>query len=174
MRKPATSPSIPGLGEGQRGEAGHLGYLLRQASLAWRARMEHALAEFAVTPPQFAAAMRERQHMMADVFAGHAGRIGGAECRGLADFRPQARLSLLTPATVAGIVANLKRAGALTARRHPVHGRILQLALTAKGNAQLARCKRRVYSLEARLAEDLSPAEEKAVRRWLALAARAG
>jgi DNA-binding MarR family transcriptional regulator len=155
MRKPATSPSIPGLGEGQRGEAGHLGYLLRQASLAWRARMEHALAEFAVTPPQFAALTM----------------IGAYPGLSSADL---ARLSLLTPATVAGIVANLKRAGALTARRHPVHGRILQLALTAKGNAQLARCKRRVYSLEARLAEDLSPAEEKAVRRWLALAARAG
>ena len=155
MRKPATSPSIPGLGEGQRGEAGHLGYLLRQASLAWRARMEHALAEFAVTPPQFAALTM----------------IGAYPGLSSADL---ARLSLLTPATVAGIVANLKRAGALTARRHPVHGRILQLALTAKGNAQLARCKRRGYSLEARLAEDLSPAEEKAVRRWLALAARAG
>jgi DNA-binding MarR family transcriptional regulator len=155
MRKPATSPSIPGLGEGQRGEAGHLGYLLRQASLAWRARMEHALAEFAVTPPQFAALTM----------------IGAYPGLSSADL---ARLSLLTQATVAGIVANLKRAGALTARRHPVHGRILQLALTAKGNAQLARCKRRVYSLEARLAEDLSPAEEKAVRRWLALAARAG
>ena len=155
MRKPATSPSIPGLGEGQRGEAGHLGYLLRQASLAWRAWMEHALAEFAVTPPQFAALTM----------------IGAYPGLSSADL---ARLSLLTPATVAGIVANLKRAGALTARRHPVHGRILQLALTAKGKAQLARCKRRVYSLEARLAEDLSPAEEKAVRRWLALAARAG
>ena len=155
MRKPATSPSIPGLGEGQRGEAGHLGYLLRQASLAWRARMEHALAEFAVTPPQFAALTM----------------IGAYPGLSSADL---ARLSLLTPATVAGIVANLKRAGALTARRHPVHGRILQLALTAKGKAQLSRCKRRVYSLEARLAEDLSPAEEKAVRRWLALAARAG
>ena len=155
MRKPLPDPQIPAPGAGKRGEAGHLGYLLRQASLAWRARMEHALAEFAVTPPQFAALTM----------------IGAYPGLSSADL---ARLSLLTPATVAGIVANLKRAGALTARRHPVHGRILQLALTAKGNAQLARCKRRVYSLEARLAEDLSPAEEKAVRRWLALAARAG
>jgi DNA-binding MarR family transcriptional regulator len=148
MRKPLPASRIPDVGEGKRGEAGHLGYLLRQASLAWRARMEHALTEFAVTPPQFAALT------MIDAYPG----LSSADL---------ARLSLLTPATVAGIVANLKRAGAATARPHPVHGRILQLELTAKGKAQLAHCKRRVAALEARLAEDLSPAEDKAVRRWL-------
>jgi DNA-binding MarR family transcriptional regulator len=78
-----------------------------------------------------------------------------------------ARLSLLTPATIATIVANLKRAGATTARPHPVHGRILQLELTDKGKAQLARCKRRVTALEAELASGLSAEEERAVRRWL-------
>ncbi len=149
MRKPLPAPRIPDVVEGKRGEAGHLGYLLRQASLAWRARMEHALVEFAVTPPQFAALTM----------------IGAYPGLSSADL---ARLSMLTPATVEGIVANLKRAGAATARPQPVHGRILQLALTAKGKALLARCKRRVAALEARLAEDLSPAEDNAVRQWLA------
>ena len=149
MRKPLSTPQIPNVGEGKRGEAGHLGYLLRQASLAWRARMEHALVEFAVTPPQFAALTM----------------IGAYPGLSSADL---ARLSLLTPATIAGIVANLKRAGAIVARPHPVHGRILQLALTAKGKALLARCKRRVYALEAELAADMSEADERAVRRWLA------
>ena len=117
--------------------------------------MEHALAEFAVTPPQFAALTM----------------IGAYPGLSSADL---ARLSLLTPATVAGIVANLKRDGAMTARPHPVHGRILQLALTAKGKAQLARCKRRVYALEADLTAGMSEAEERAVRRWLARVATAG
>lgn len=155
MRKPPPLSQTPDLGEGQRGEAGHIGYLLRQASLAWRARMEHALAEFAVTPPQFAAMTM----------------IGAYPGLSSADL---ARVSLLTPATVAGIVANLKRAGAIVARPHPVHGRILQLALTASGKTLLARCKRRVYALEAGLTEGFTAAEEKAVRAWLVRVATRG
>ena len=103
MRKPPPAPHIPDVGQGKRGEAGHLGYLLRQASLAWRARMEHALAEFAVTPPQFAALTM----------------IGAYPGLSSADL---ARASLLTPATIAGIVANLKRAGAGIHHRVVVHG----------------------------------------------------
>ena len=155
MRKPLPAPRIPDVGQGKRGEAGHLGYLLRQASLAWRARMERALAEFAVTPPQFAAMTM----------------IGA--CPGLSS-ADLARASLLRPATIAGIVANLKRAGGITARPHPAHGRILKLELTAKGKAQLARCKRHVYALEADLTVGVSETEEIAVRRWLARVASAG
>ena len=155
MRKSLSDPQIPDPGEGKRGERGHFGYLLRQASLAWRARMEHGLAEFAVTPPQFAALTI----------------IGAYPGLSSADL---ARTALLTPPTVAGIVANLKRADAITARPHPVHGRILRLALTAKGKTLLARCKRRVYALEADLAVGMSDAEAIAVRRWLAQVAKAG
>ena len=155
MRKPLPAPHIPDVGEGQRGEAGHLGYLLRQASLAWRARMERALAELAVTPPQFATLT------MIDAYPG----LSSADL---------ARASLLTPATIAGIVANLKRAGGITARPHPVHGRILKLELTAKGKALLLRCKRRVDALEAGLVEGATRAEEQAVRSWLTRVATAG
>ena len=155
MRKPIPDPQIPDPGVGKRSDAGHLGYLLRQASLAWRARMEHALAEFAVTPPQFAALTM----------------IGAYPGLSSADL---ARLSILTPATIAGIVANLKRDGVATARPHPVHGRILQLELTAKGKALLARCKRHVYALEADLTVDMSEADENAVRRWLVRVASTG
>jgi len=149
MRKPLPTPTVPAPGQGKRGESGHLAYLLRQASLAWRARMDEALAEFAVTPPQFAAMT------MIDAYPG----LSSADL---------ARLSLLTPATIAAIVANLKRAGLATARPHPVHGRILQLAPTAKGKALLTRCKLRVYALEAELTRELSKDEEQTVRRWLA------
>lgn len=155
VRKPLPDPQIPDTGVGKRGEAGHLGYLLRQASLAWRGRMEHALAEFAVTPPQFAAMTM----------------IGAYPGLSSADL---ARLSVLTPATIAGIVANLRRDGMISAQPHPVHGRILQLALTAKGKALLERCKRRVYALEADLTVDLSELDENVVRRWLTGVARTG
>jgi len=155
MRKPLLDPQIPDLSAGKRGEAGYLGYLLRQASLAWRARMEHALAEFAVTPPQFAAMTM----------------IGAYPGLSSADL---ARLSILTPATIAGIVANLRRDGVATARPHPVHGRIQQLELTDSGRSLLARCKRRVYALESELTAGLSVEDEQAVRRWLARVAAKG
>jgi DNA-binding MarR family transcriptional regulator len=155
MRKPPLDPQIPDPGAGKRGEAGHLGYLLRHASLAWRGRMEHALAEFAVTPPQFAAMTM----------------IGAYPGLSSADL---ARLSILTPATIAGIVGNLRRNGVAKARPHPVHGRILQLELTDSGRSLLARCKRRVYALEGELTAGLSAEDEQAVRRWLAGVAAKG
>ena len=50
MRKPGT---VPRPGEGKRGPQGHLGYLVRQASVAVRAAMEKVLADIDITPPQF-------------------------------------------------------------------------------------------------------------------------
>ncbi len=148
MRKPRPSSVLPEPGEGKRGEEGHLGYLLRQAGAAFRARMERALSNLGVTPPQFAALT------MAAAYPG----LSSADL---------ARLSLLTPPTVSVIVGNLKRSGALVSRPHAVHGRIQQLEVTAAGKKLLARCKRRVEGVEAQIAAGLTPAEERAIRRWL-------
>ena len=49
MRKPPPSAAVPMPGEGKRGAHGHLGYLLRQASVALRTRMERELADLGVT-----------------------------------------------------------------------------------------------------------------------------
>lgn len=144
--------SVPVAGEGKRGEQGHLGYLLRQASGAFRARVDRALADLEVTAPQFAVL----------TMVGAYPALSGADL---------ARLTLLTPQTVNVIVANLKRSGALASTPHPIHGRILQLSLTAEGKSLLARCKTRVDRLEARLAEGLSARDEQIVRRWLVRAA---
>jgi hypothetical protein len=46
-------PAIPRPGEAKRGPEGHVGYLLRQASVALRGAMDRALAELGVTTPQF-------------------------------------------------------------------------------------------------------------------------
>ena len=51
MRKAPSVPPVPQPGEGKRGEQGYLGYLLRQASVALRSRMERDLSEEDVTPP---------------------------------------------------------------------------------------------------------------------------
>lgn len=140
---------VPRAGEGKRGEAGHLGYLLRQASAGNRLRMERALSDLGVTSPQFVVLT------MAGAYPG----LSGADV---------ARLALLTPQTVSVIVANLEKAGAIARRPHPVHGRIQAIALTAAGEALLARCRERVMVNEARLRATLSPEEEAVVRRWLA------
>lgn len=140
--------ALPGPGEGKRGEAGHLGYLLRQAGAAHRLRLDHALADLDVTPPQFA---------VLTMIAAYPG-LSNADI---------ARLSLLTPQTASVIVANLLRAGHVARRPHPVHGRIRQIETTAKGAALLRRCRERVMAAERRLAAGLSRAEERTIRRWL-------
>jgi DNA-binding MarR family transcriptional regulator len=153
MRKPLPSPGLPEPGEGKRGEEGHLAYLLRQAGAAVRIRMERALSDLAVTPPQFVALT------MVAAYPG----LSSADL---------ARLALLTAPTVTVIVGNLKRSGALTSQPHPVHGRIQQLTVTPVGEALLARCKSRVDALEAQLADGLATSEERAIRRWLSRLAR--
>jgi DNA-binding MarR family transcriptional regulator len=147
-KPPAVTPAVPRPGEGKRGEAGHLGYLLRQAATAHRVRMERALADLGVTPPQFA---------VMTMLAAYPGASN-------ADL---ARTSLLTPQTVSVIVANLEKAGTLAREAHAVHGRIQTLALTTAGARLLARCRARVQTVEAHLADGLGEAEEAAVRRWL-------
>jgi DNA-binding MarR family transcriptional regulator len=154
MRKTVqTDSNIPKVGEGKRGVDGHLGYLLRQAHNAHRARMEHALADDGVTVPQFSVLV---------MLAAYPG-ASGAEL---------ARLSLLTPQTMNVILANLERDGAIVRRPHGEHGRIQLNELTATGKALLARCKRAVKPAEAALVQGLAPDEEQVVRRWLVQAAQ--
>lgn len=157
MRKAGTPPiSVPRPGEGKRGEAGYLGYLLRQAGAAYRLRVERALSDLGVTPPQFA---------VLTMLAAYPG-VSNADL---------ARLCLLTPQTVSLIVGNLERMGVLTRRPHAVHGRIRHLDVTAAGRRLLTRCRARVQVLERELARGLSPAAERTIRRWLvALAVESG
>ena len=70
----------PGI-EGKRGETGYLGYLLRQAAGAYRLKMERALADLDVTPPQCAVLT------MLAAYPGHSN----------ADL---ARVAVLTPQTI--------------------------------------------------------------------------
>ena len=140
---------MPAPGEGKRGEAGYLGYLLRQAAHANRLKMEAILADLAVTPPQFA---------VLTMIAAYPG------CSN-ADI---ARLSLMTPQTASFIVANLLKAGHLARKPHATHGRIHMLSLTDMGAALLGAARERVRSHEAALSAGLDAGEEAIVRRWLA------
>jgi DNA-binding MarR family transcriptional regulator len=141
-------PAVPRPGEGKRGPEGHLGYLVRQASVAVRAAMEKALADIEVTPPQFS---------VLTMIVSYPG-LSGAEL---------ARLTFLTPQTINVIVRNLERMGAIAKSADAGHGRILRLTATPKGKALQKRCRARVMEVEDRLAGLVSREEERVVRRWL-------
>ncbi len=141
-------PIVPKPGEGKRGAEGHLGYLVRQASVAVRTAMEKALADVEVTPPQFS---------VLTMIVAYPGASG-------ADL---ARLTFLTPQTINVIVRNLERMGAIAKSADAEHGRILRLTATAKGQALLKRCRSRVMEVEDRLGGLLGRDEERVVRRWL-------
>jgi DNA-binding MarR family transcriptional regulator len=155
-RRKNTSAEIPALhsvrlpppGSGKRGEDGHIAYLLRQAQAATRLTLERALADLGVTQPQFAVLT------MLNAYPG----LSGADV---------ARVALLTPQTVGVIIGNLERDGAIQKTPHPVHGRVLQWALTRRGVSLLDQCRRRVTAVERRLVAGLSAKAEVTIRRWL-------
>lgn len=141
--------AVPAAGEGKRGPEGHLGYLVRQAYAAVRGAMDEALADLEVTPPQFA---------VLTMVVNYPG-VSGAEL---------ARLTFLTPQTINVIVRNLVRAELVEKSADAVHGRILRLHATGRGEALLKRCRARVMEVEERLSVLLGRDEERVVRRWLA------
>jgi DNA-binding MarR family transcriptional regulator len=152
-KKSAPNPALaevrpPPAGRGRRGEKDYLGYLLRQAQAAARLRLERALADLSVTPPQFAVLT------MLKAYPG----LSGADL---------ARLALLTPQTVGVIIRNLQRSRAIRKTPHPVHGRVLQWTLTRRGGNLLDKCRRRAKTLERRLTAGLGAKGQATVRRWL-------
>jgi DNA-binding MarR family transcriptional regulator len=144
---------IPSAGEGKRGESGYIGYLLRQAGAAQRLRMERALDDLGITPPQF---------VVLTMLVAYPG-VSGADL---------ARLAALTPQTVSVIVANLTRNALIERRPHPVHGRIQQIEVTPAGQSLLKQCRARVRKLEAQMLEGFDADEEQVIRRWLVALAR--
>ncbi len=147
-RRSVMQPAIPRPGEGKRGPEGHLGYLVRQASVALRGAMDRTLADLGLTTPQFA---------VLTMIASYPG-ISGADL---------ARLTFLTPQTINVIVRNLERNGAIAKTAHAGHGRILQLKPTLRGRALLRRSRARVGAIESAMGALLRRREERVVRRWL-------
>lgn len=145
--------TVPAIGEGKRGEQGHIGYLLGQAYAAHRIRMEKVLAGLGLTLPQFS---------VLTMLAAYPGASG-------ADL---ARLALLTPQTMSVIVNNLERDGMVRRKPHPVHGRIQVIEITPEGKELLARCKKAAHPVEQSLLNGLDAEEEKVIRRWLVDVAR--
>lgn len=139
---------VPLPGRGKRGEAGYIGYLLRQAANAYETHLAQTLGDLGITPPQFS---------VMTMIAAYPG-LSNADI---------ARLSFLTPQTVGVIVKNLVKGNIATKHAHAVHGRIQQLQLTDLGRSLLVRAKGRVGTVETELLQELRAEDEQMVRKWL-------
>jgi DNA-binding MarR family transcriptional regulator len=146
--KTANRPSIPKLGEEQRGPSGHIAYLLRQAQAAVRLGLDQALAQTGLTGPQFLVLNLLNAYPEAT----------GAEL---------ARLAHLTPQTMNLIIRKLELEQCLTRSESEVHGRKLNLLMTREGKTRLKQCKQLADEVEARILGHLRPKSEQIAREWL-------
>lgn len=109
-----------------------VGYELKRAQQALRARMDEALRGRGMTTPQYAAlSALERED-----------GLSNAEL---------ARRSFVTPQTMNGIVANLEAARLVQRRPHLEHGRIRQIFLTDPGRSVVRSAHPVVTEIERRM-----------------------
>lgn len=141
-------PRLPLVGEAKRGPEGYLTYLLRQASASVRLALDRALAKEGMTYPQQSALTLIRAY----------------EAISAADL---ARLAMLTPQTVNGIVRALEMRGAIRKEPDRVNGRILRLIITEEGRALNKRCRALAAPVEAALKAKMNAGAENAIRQWL-------
>lgn len=149
VKDPRTGlPRLPPVGEARRGPEGYLTYLLRQASAAVRLALDRALAKEDMTYPQQSALTMIRAY----------------EAISAADL---ARLTMLTPQTINGIVRGLELRGAVRKEPDPVNGRILRLIITEEGRALNKRCRALAAPIQATLKAKMNADTEAAIRQWL-------
>ena len=147
-------PRLPVVGEAKRGPEGYLTYLLRQANASVRLALDRALARENMTYPQQSALTMIRAY----------------EAISAADL---ARLTMLTPQTVNGIVRALEMRGAIRKEPDPVNGRILRLLITGDGRELNRRCRALTAPVEAALKARMDASAEGAIRQWLVEVAKA-
>ena len=109
--------------------AKRLGYALKRAQHVLRIRMDEALRSLNVSTPQYA---------VLSLIEGEAG-ISSAKI---------ARAGFVTPQTMHGILANLRRDGLVLREADPEHGRIQRSLLTPQGRKVLKQAHRAVREVE--------------------------
>lgn len=147
-------PRLPLVGEARRGPEGYLTYLLRQANASVRLALDRVLEKEDMTFPLQSALTMIRAY----------------EAISAADL---ARLTMLTPQTINGIVRTLEKRGAIRKEPDRVNGRILRLIITEEGVALNKRCRALTAPIQAVLKSRMSPHAEDAIRQWLVDIARA-
>lgn len=144
--------SAPRIGEHYRGSEGRTGYLLRQASFAFRRAMDNELRPHGLTGAQYSAL---------SVLARDPGMSGAA----------LARACNTTPQAMNGVLGTLERDGLVKRRPHPTHGRIVQVTLTRRGQRRLDAATPAVRALEDAIEAGLRVTELESVKGWLVTAA---
>jgi DNA-binding MarR family transcriptional regulator len=147
-------PRLPLVGEAKRGPEGYLTYLLRQANASVRLALDRALAKEQMTYPLQSSLTMIRAY----------------EAISAADL---ARLTMLTPQTINGIVRALEMRGAIRKEPDRVNGRILRLIITDEGRALNKRCRALTAPIEAALRAKMNANAEEAIRQWLVDVAKA-
>lgn len=70
-----------------------------------------------------------------------------------------ARACLVTPQTIATVLANLEAKGLITRQAHPWHRKVAEVHLTDDGRRLLARADAKAVAIERRIADGFSPGE---------------
>jgi DNA-binding MarR family transcriptional regulator len=147
------SMSVPPIGQEYRGVDGHSSYLLRQAWQALSGAMEAAVRPHGLTGPQYGVLSVLRREPGAS----------GADL---------ARACNVTPQAMNGVLATLERESLIERRRHPTHGRVLQVTMTGEGRRRLETADRAMRGLRRAIERDFTPDEIATVKAWLVATAQ--
>lgn len=125
-----------------------IGFALKQAQQALRARMDSGLREIGLTTPQYAV-------------------LAFLEVESGASNAELARRAFVTPQTMQAILVGLERSGFIARTPHPGHGRVQTTELTAPGRDALAAASGIVAEAEARLRDAVTPLDPQLVTAML-------
>ena len=139
---------LPKVGEGKRGENGHISYLIRQASAAMKQSFERVLRPMKLTHPQYVVLA------IADAYQ----PLSGAEL---------ARITHLAPQTITVITSNLVRDKFLTRESDSTHAKVIRFSITAEGRRVLSQARFRLINVENSFTSELTPSQVSLVRCWL-------
>ena len=126
-----------------------VGYLLRCAHQRATETFNTVMAEFSITPTQFAALAK-----LDDLQAVSQNQLG--------------RLTAMDPATISGVIGRLTTRGYVQASPDPRDARVVMLGLTPAGKAAVTAMKTVAADVSRKTLEPLSAAEAAALVRALA------
>ncbi|HEY1711187.1 MAG TPA: MarR family transcriptional regulator [Rhizomicrobium sp.] len=127
---------------------GNLGYLIKRAQLAFRARMDAGLKALGITAPQYAV-------------------LSSLSIEPGISNAALARVAFVTPQSMLGIVENLEKLKLIAREADPDHGRILQANLTAKGRDALSQAHKIANGIEAEMTANVPKKEVMQAKRLL-------
>jgi DNA-binding MarR family transcriptional regulator len=125
-----------------------LGNLVKRAEQVVAAGKTAVLRDLDLTVPQYSALLTLGEHP----------GISGANL---------ARRCMVTPQTMATMLANLETRGLVERRRSEDHGQVLVSRLTRSGQALLRKADERAVELEQRMADAFSDTERDDLRQYV-------